>query len=206
MQYIQTREDPVVIGCGDLYAIEADDFDMAEFNQSGYDVSQLVNLGYLKDGLSIDTQFEYLNISAANRGIVANGVKDSTTTVDTNIISYKPENVARFLTGYTRVSDANGVTTYAGRRKQHPRVALVFVNTDPDKDVTEIYVFPDAQFVGDYKLEFNSDNPIAWNFKFQCNNVTLPNGEQGAYYWHKSNESEQEDNSSGGSETPTQGN
>lgn len=167
------RHDPVKLGSGYLYAIEAKDFDMAN-----YDVDEMVEMGYIQGEATINIERDVLRIPTANYGQVASYNKGSTVTFDTNIISYRPENVARFLTGYKRVEGTTYTDEFAADKAQSPIIALVFREEDKMTD----HIFPSAQWSGEYNMVFSSDNPIAFNYHFDAMNVDFPNGESGAYF------------------------
>lgn len=178
MKYIKTEKDVVAMGSGDLYLIEAKDFDMRKIP----DVSNMVNIGYIKDSATFTIETERLTIATANRGIVARPTVDAKTTFDTNIISYVPENVARFLTGYNTETEDGYITTYQDREADSPYVALVFCCKDKDSGKDAYFVMPKCQFDGDIELAFSKDEPVSLNYHFEGLSVTLPDGSTGSFY------------------------
>lgn len=186
MNYLNTDKDSVMMGSGYLYATEAATFDM-----SSIDTSAMTEIGYIKDSAKFTRSHDAKVITSANYGDITtvNGKYEST--FDTNVISYKAENVARFLTGDSVVAGtpttANGVTTstkttYFAESSQSPAIALVFVGMDENTGNEIMLVMPKCKWQGEYTLDFNNDNPIEVNYNFKCFNVTLPNGKVGAAY------------------------
>lgn len=175
MNYLNTEKDSVLIGSGYLYAIEAADFDATDI-----DTDDMVEIGYIKENAVFKRTHEAVEINSANYGLVDIVGNKYTTEFETGIISYKAENVARFLTGSKVVTGSNRKTTYFAENDKIPAVALVFVGTDEDTGDEIMLVMPKCKWQGDYELDFNNDNPVELNYNFRCLNVTMPNGKVGA--------------------------
>ena len=173
-----------ILGSGYLYAIEAKDFTVS----ATIDLSEMVEIGYIKDSAKFTRKHETKTITSANYGDITTLNGKYETTFDTNIISYNAENVARFLTGDSVVNGtpttSNGVTTttkttYFTESSQSPEVALVFVGRDTSGNELSL-AMPKCKWQGEYILDFNNDNPIETNYNFKCFNTTLSNGKIGA--------------------------
>lgn len=171
---IKTEKDSVLIGSGFLYAIEADKFTPETTKED------MTEIGYIKDSATFKRSHESKEITSANYGMIeiVNGVY--TTEFATNIISYKAENVAKFLTGSKVVVDEEKgtKTTYFAEADKIPAIALVFVGEDESFEL----VMPKCKWQGEYELDFNTDDPVELNYDFRCVNVTLPNGKVGSAY------------------------
>lgn len=175
MNYINTEKDSVLMGSGYLYAIESNKFDAENI-----DVSAMAEIGYISESATFTRTHDAKEINSANYGPIELVNGNYTTTFDTGIISYKAENVSRFLTGSSVVTAGNKKTTYFAEGDKIPSVALVFVGEDEDTGDSFKLVMPKCKWVGDYELEFNNDNPVELNYNFRCLNVTMPNGKVGA--------------------------
>lgn len=174
MNYLNTEKDSVLMGSGYLYAIE-----YADFDASNVDTSAMVEIGYIKENAVFKRTHESVEINSANYGLVDTVNSRYTTTFDTGIISYKAENVSRFLTGSKVVTSTNKKTTYFAENDRIPAIALVFVGTDEETGNEIMLVMPKCKWQGDYELDFNNDNPVELNYGFRCLNVTMPNGKIG---------------------------
>lgn len=175
MNYINTEKDSVLMGSGYLYAIESKTFDAESF-----DVSEMVEIGYIKENAVFRRTHEAKEINSANYGLIEFINGNYTTEFETGIISYKAENVARFLTGSTIVNSDKKKITYFSENDKIPTIALVFVGKDEDTGEEIMLVMPKCKWCGDYELDFNNDDPIELNYNFRCLNVTMPNGKIGA--------------------------
>ena len=70
--------------------------------------------------------------------------------------------------------------TYFIEGAKTPAIALVFVGKDEDSGEEIKLIMPKCKWQGEYKLDFNNDNPVEINYSFKCFNVTLPNNKIGA--------------------------
>lgn len=175
MHIAQEEKDSVLIGSGYLYAIEAKDF------TPDMDVSDMVEVGYIKENASFKRTSDAVEINSANYGLVDVFNGKYTTEFETGVISYNANNVARFLTGSSVVeTDTTARRTYFGEKDQRPKVALLFLGTDEDTGEEIRLVMPRCIWVGEYTLDFNNDDPIELNYHFKCLNVKMPNGKIGA--------------------------
>lgn len=174
-----------VLGSGFLYAIESKNFTIS----NTIDLSEMVEIGYIKDSAKFTRTHETKTITSANYGDITTLNGKYETTFDTNIISYNAENVARFLTGDKVVTGtpttSDGVTTttkttYFVESSQSPEIALVFVGKDKNSGDELALAMPKCKWQGEYVLDFNNDNPIETNYSFKCFNTILSNGELGA--------------------------
>lgn len=175
-----TGKGSLPIGVGYLYATLADSFDMSDV-----DVSDMTELGFIKDKAVFKRTHESKDIETANYGVVDTYNYKYTTTFDTGIISYDAHNVAQFMTGDTYVAGtaANGKVTnktFFVEGAQPPTIALVYVGKDLDTNEEIKIIMPKCKWVGEYTLDFNNDNPIELNYSFKCFNTTLSNGQTGA--------------------------
>lgn len=183
MQVLNTEKDSVLIGSGYLYAIES-----SEFVKDPINISDMVEIGYIKDSAKFTRTHEQKDIESANYGTIDSINGKYTTTFDTGIISYNANNVARFLTGDRIVAAADNQggstkTTFYAESSKTPSVALVFVGDDTDEnDVGAKFtlVMPKCKWQGEYALDFNNDNPVELNYSFKCLNTTMPNNQIGA--------------------------
>ena len=177
---LSTEKDTVMMGSGYLYAIEA-----AQFT-ANMDVADMVEIGYIQDGESatFTRTHEMQDINSANYGLVDSVVSRYTTEFDTSVISYKAENVSRFLTGSRVVTNSDGKrkTLYYCEGDKIPNVALAFVTEDEDNGKKVTFYMPKCKWIGDYEVAFSQENPVALNYHFTCLNTTLPNGKVGAAY------------------------
>ena len=171
---IKTEKDSVLIGSGFLYAIEADKF------TPGMETSAMTEIGYIKDNATFKRSHESKEITSANYGMVEIVNGTYTTEFATNIISYKAENVSKFLTGSKVVVDneKKTKTTYFAEADKIPAIARVFVGEDESFKL----IMPKCKWQGEYELDFNTDDPVELSYDFRCLNVTLPNGKVGAAY------------------------
>ena len=177
MNYINTEKDSVLMGSGYLYAIEGADFD-----KNDVDVSDMVEIGYIKESATFRRSHEAQEINSANYGLIELINSKYTTEFETGIISYNASNVARFLTGSNVVTsqDEKTKTTYFAEADKIPSVALVFVGKDEDTGNEIMLVMPKCKWQGEYELDFNNDDPVELNYNFRCLNTTMPNGKVGA--------------------------
>lgn len=175
MNYITTEKDSVLIGSGFLYAIEA-----ANFDSTDIDITKMVEIGYIKEDATFRRSAETQEINSANYGLVELVNSKYTTEFETGIISYKAENVARFLTGSMVKTEGGKKITYFAESDKTPSVALVFVGKDEDTGKDFMLVMPKCKWQGEYELDFNNDDPVELNYNFRCLNTTLPNGKIGA--------------------------
>ena len=175
MNYITTEKDSVLLGSGYLYAIEAKNFE-----SDVTDVSDMVEIGCIKENAVFRRTHDSQEINSANYGLIELVNGRYTTEFETGVISYNAENVSRFLTGSKVVKSGNKVRTYFAERDKIPAVALVFVGKDEDTGVDFKLTMPKCKWIGDYELDFNNDDPVELNYHFRCLNVTMPNGEVGA--------------------------
>ena len=180
MEILNPGKDSVLIGSGFLYAALATSFDMTDV-----DVSEMTEIGYIKDSATFTRTHESKDIETANYGVVDTYNHKYTTTFETGIISYNAHNVPQFLTGDNYVAGTaanNKVTnkTYFIEGAKTPAIALVFVGKDEDSGEEIKLIMPKCKWQGEYKLDFNNDNPVETNYSFKCFNVTLPNSKIGA--------------------------
>lgn len=177
MNYITTEKDSVLMGSGYLYACAA-----SEFTPNAIDTSSMTEIGYIKDNAVFRRTHEAQEITSANYGLVEMVNGNYTTEFDTGIISYKAENVSRFLTGSSVVADSehHKKTTYFAEGDKIPSVALVFVGNDENSGNEFMLVMPKTKWIGEYELDFNNDDPVELDYHFKCMNVTMPNGKVGA--------------------------
>ena len=177
---LNTEKDTVMMGSGYLYAIEATQF------VADMDVADMIEIGYIQDGESatFTRTHEMQDINSANYGLVDSVVSRYTTEFDTSVISYKAENVSRFLTGSKVVTSQDGKkkTMYYCEGDKIPNVALAFVTEDEDNGKKVTFYMPKSKWIGDYEVAFSQENPVALNYHFTCLNTTLPNGKVGAAY------------------------
>ena len=177
---LNTEKDTVMMGSGYLYAIEAAQF------VADMDVADMIEIGYIQDGESatFTRTHEMQDINSANYGLVDSVVSRYTTEFDTSVISYKAENVSRFLTGSRVVTSQDGKkkTMYYCEGDKIPNVALAFVTEDEDNGKKVTFYMPKSKWIGDYEVAFSQENPVALNYHFTCLNTTLPNGKVGAAY------------------------
>lgn len=197
MRSFVTDHDTVAIGSGFLYAITLDDanFETAiDTTNKTVDVTKMTEMGYISGNATLTRTASTQDIMSANYGKVKSYKHTYNTEFATSIISYNAKNVANFMTGAETEDGENGeVYTYFGEDDQSPEIALVFVADDAKTGVKFTIVMPKASWIGDYLLDFNNDNPIALDFKFGCNNVTLPNGKTGSFWTINGGEAEEEE-------------
>ena len=180
MEILNPGKDSVLIGSGFLYAALATSFDMTDV-----DVSEMTEIGYIKDSATFTRTHESKDIETANYGVVDTYNHKYTTTFETGIISYNAHNVAQFLTGDNYVAGTaanNKVTnkTYFIEGAKTPAIALVFVGKDEDSGEEMKLILPRCKWQGEYNLDFNNDNPIEINYSFKVLNTTLSNNKFGA--------------------------
>ena len=180
MEILNPGKDSVLIGSGFLYAALATSFDMTDV-----DVTEMTEIGYIKDSATFTRTHESKDIESANYGVVDTHNHKYTTTFETGIISYNAHNVAQFLTGDDYVAGTaanNKVTnkTYFIEGAKTPAIALVLVGKDENSGDEIKLIMPKCKWQGEYKLDFNNDNPVEINYSFKCFNVTLPNNKIGA--------------------------
>lgn len=175
MNYLNTEKDSVLMGSGYLYACE-----YADFDSSDIDVTGMTEIGYIKESATFKRTHSETEINSANYGLVEVIANKYQTTFETGVISYKAQNVAKFMTGSTVAESGSKKTTYFAESDKIPAVSLVFVGNDEDTGNEIMLVMPKCKWQGEYTLDFNNDNPIELNYSFRCMNVTMPNGKVGA--------------------------
>lgn len=207
MNYLNTEKDNVLMGSGYLYAMAAADFDPTDI-----DVSDMTEIGYIKESATFKRTHTGTEINSANYGLVEVIANKYQTTFETGIISYNAQNVAQFMTGSSVVNVGETTKrTYFAEGDKIPAVALVFVGKDEDTQKEIKLVMPKCKWQGEYTLDFNNDNPIELNYSFLCMNVTMPNGKVGAAWLDEDSTTAAEETPAqtqtpaGGSETPAQG-
>lgn len=198
MNIIKADKDTVMLGSGYVYAVPAKQF------TDNMEVSEMTEIGYIKEGESarFSRTHDSKEINSANYGLVALIGNNYVTEFNTSIISYKAENVAKFLTGSKVVTDAqnNKKTTYFAENDRIPEVALAFVGKDSDTGEKFVLYMPKAVWTGEYALDFNNDDPVELDYAFRCLNKTLPNGEIGAAYLVEFDEEEEQAQEQGNGE------
>ena len=180
MNILNPGKDSVLIGSGYLYAALENSFNMTDV-----DVTKMTEIGYIKDSAAFTRTHESKDIETANYGVVDTYNSKYTTTFETGIISYNAQKIAQFLTGddYVAGTASEGKITnktYFIEGAKTPAIALVFVGKDEDSGEEIKLIMPKAKWQGEYKLDFNNDNPVETNYSFKCFNVTLPNNKIGA--------------------------
>lgn len=175
MEFRNTQYDRGLMGCGNLYAIEA-----SKFNMEKPDVTQMVHLGFISEGATFTRTHESTPVMSANLGQAWVHASAYSTVFDTNIFSYSASNISRFLTGAKCVKTDTGCVTYFATTDTVPETALVFLGHDDDTNNEFMLVMPRCSWQGDYELDFNDDDPVALNYQFACLDVTMPNGKTGA--------------------------
>lgn len=168
MNILKEEKGEVMIGSGLLYAQLASEFDCTNFN-----LTDMTEMGYIQDNAVFNREREYKDIETANYGTVDTIGGKTTTTFNTNIISYNAQNVAKFMTG-AKVIDNNGkrITYYVTGAKV-PTIALVFVGTDEDSGKEFMLVMPKCKWNSNLTLDFNNENPVALDFAYKCLTTTL---------------------------------
>ena len=195
----KTDDGKFAMGSGYLFAIEADNF-----ARENFDIDEMVEIGYIQDSAKFKHTQEVKEVNTANYGTVKVLGGQATSTFETGIISYNVENVARFLTGNSVTTNNGKKITYGTTKYQRPEVALVFASDKSDADY--FLVMPKCVWVGDYELDFNNDNPVAFNYNFRCLDVTMPNGEIGSYWEITSDDTEETTSETNPATTETQAN
>lgn len=194
MRIFADAKGSINIGSGKLYAIEAEDYATAiDDTAKSVDVSAMTEIGCITGSATLTRTSTSSDIVSANYGKRVTYKHDYVTEFDTDVISYIPANVARFMTGSDTETITDGIITYFGEDDQSPDVTLVFVADDDKTGKKFTIVMPKANWIGDYTLDFNNDNPIALDFHFGCANVTLPNGKVGSAWVINSADEEEEE-------------
>ncbi len=170
-------EGDTLMGCGDLYAIPASQFTVGETTYE-----DMKHIGYIQEGATFTRTGTTHVLDTANFGRVATWTSGYETSFETGIITLNRDNLTVFTTGSSIVDNEDDTVTLFGCETDEPAtVALCFRCQDNDGKKFDLYL-PNATWTPDMALEFSADAAISLNMHYDCNNVQLHNGKNGAYY------------------------
>ena len=158
---------PVILGSGELFLGLAKDIADLE-NLTSVEEGNLINIGAIESGATIDIGSEYQEVKSANRGVVARFKVDSSCRFSTGICTWVLQNVSKFLTGstYTDNTTTKERKMIVGKDDNSPVVYLRFVHEKKDGTGKLIVNMYKSMFDGDLSFIFTNDNPVSINYEF----------------------------------------
>lgn len=172
MYSVKTDTDRVVLGSGELYAVVYD----PDTDYSTLATSEMTCLGFIKENAELKTTIERKDIESANRGTIASIAGKKTVEFNTGIFSYDLENVASFLTGSEFKKVGSKTTFTFADNDKTPQVVLRFVAEDKDENTRITVDMFRCSWIGDFILDFNTEDPISFDYNFKVLTVLDENG------------------------------
>jgi len=157
--------DPIILGSGELYLMMAKDIvDLEELTED--EELELVNIGAIESGATIDISNTTMDLKSANRGLLARIKTGTEVRFNTGIMTWQLENISKFLTGSKYHEDENGKKMIIGKDDHSPSVYLRFVHQKRDGSGELIVNMYKAVFDGDLNFVFDTENPTTVNYEF----------------------------------------
>ena len=162
LNYITNGTNKVILGSGQLYAIETPSTDTVP------DTASMVNIGFIESNASLKASATTTDVRSANSGKVGTVQKDKNVEFSTGIISWDLKNVSDFLTGSEFVINTEtGTKTFTYCEDDStPTTYLRFISEDlkAKKRIT-VNMFR-CNFKGELNLDFNTEKPITFDYTF----------------------------------------
>lgn len=190
----------VVVGSGYLYACDADKI-ANPYAITAEERAAFEEIGYIESDAVLSAAATSVDVTTANYGKVGKIYSDKEVSFVTGIISWDLENVAKYLTGSEYEDTETGSRFYYGVDDRAPRVCLIFVSEDEKEGKRISIVMPLAQFQGELEMNFNSENPVSFNYAFDLMSTVNPE-KQKSYYFYTDEEDVKNDSGNSGAEDP----
>ena len=163
------ESDPIILGSGELYILEADKIvDPTKLTTD--EEEKLINIGAIESGCTINISTEKKDVETGNRGIVARWVVKREVKLTTGVMTWVMENVAKYLLGAdyeeTKDADENIIQTKmtVGVKDSKP-IYIRFIHNKRTGGQLIVNIYK-ATFDGDLSFVFDKDNPTSINYEF----------------------------------------
>lgn len=196
----------VVVGSGYLYACEYDQianpYAITVEERAAFD-----EIGYIESDAVLSAKATGVDLKTANYGKIGKIYSDKEVSFVTGVISWDLENVAKYLTGSEYEETKAGTRFYYGVDDRAPRVCLIFISEDEKEGKRISIVMPLAQFQGELEMNFNSENPVSFNYAFDLMSTVNPEKQKSYYFYTdeedvKANTGDPDTEEPGGTENP----
>ena len=159
------QSDPILLGAGELYLMFAKDIEDLE-NLTTEEEDNLINIGAIESGATINIENTYREIKSANRGTVARMKVDSECVFDSGIMTWVLENIAKFLSGSKFTKDLDGSQKMIiGHQDESPVCYLRFIHHKKSGGQLIVNIYR-AVFNEALNFAFNQDDPVTINYSF----------------------------------------
>ncbi len=172
----------VVVGSGYLYACEYSKI-ANPYAITDSELELFEEIGYIESNATLSAKATSVDVKTANYGKIGKIYSDKAVSFVTGVISWNMEHIAKYLTGSEYEKTSEGTRFYYGVDDRAPRVCLRFVSEDEHEGKRITIVMPLAQFQGELEMDFNSENPVSFNYAFDLMSTVHPEKRRSYYFY-----------------------
>lgn len=162
--------DKIVLGSGEIYLGLTSEIEDV-FNLTEEEEKNLLNVGAIESGATLNISAESEAIESDNRGVIARFNQGKNITFSTGVMTWDLDNMAKFLTGSKVEVQGNKKIMKLSEKDNAKDVYIKFIHEFKDGSGKLTVNLFKTQFTGELEFVFSKEGATTANYEFSANAV-----------------------------------